>query len=102
MAKDKDVNDLITTEIDSIEKNLRRIHREMKKAVREIEKQRKILGDLESQQWSAEKNLKTAKNQLTKLKRSVWNSDNPNIVELRSQLLLAAKLIQDHEKQAND
>ena len=52
--------------------------------------------ELRIQRKQLESDLKRAKDDLGKLKRSVWISDDPNVIELRNQLLLAAKLVKDN------
>ena len=50
---------------------------------------------LDNDLGDAEKALTKTRKSAAKLKKSVWSSKDPNIVDLRNQLLLAAKLIKD-------
>jgi len=71
------------------------IEREIKKTQKQIVNLVKKEGQLDDELTDAEKSLTKTRRSAAKLKKSVWSSKDPNIVELRNQLLLAAKLIKD-------
>ena len=48
-----------------------------------------------NQRDKLKRKLAKAKREAANLKKFIWTSDNPNIVELRDQLLMAAKLIKE-------
>ncbi len=89
----KTFDDLANLEIKAAEKRVKSVKREIKKIRKQMEnldtKNSELFGDLRD----AEKALRNAESQAATLKRSVWSSKDPNIIELRNQLLLAAKLI---------
>jgi len=89
--------DLSNAEIDAVKAQIVEARDDLRKTDDRLleynKKRHKILENLES----LKVNLERAKKQATVLKKFVWVSDNPNIVDLRNQLLLAAKLIKDHD-----
>lgn len=94
-ASKKTFDDLANLEIEGVEKRVNTIKRE----IRKTQKQMKNLNNKESELYddlrNAEKALRSTERQAATLKRSVWSSKDPNIIDLRNQLLLAAKLIKD-------
>lgn len=90
--------DLTNTEVDAIQKKIDKALSDFDKAEQDQQAIYKKKEKLADKRRNLEKILKKAKNELTRLKRFVWTSDNPNIVELRNQILLAAKLIIDQPK----
>ncbi len=84
----KTFDDVAQAEVDAVQKTIDLNKDQLIAAERKVsflEKQReKLFVDLE-----------VAKKQATHLKKFIWTSDDPNIVELRNQILLAAKLIKD-------
>ncbi len=89
--------DLANAEINAVEAQIVKAQDDLRKIDDRLleynKKREKILDNLVSLRVSLEK----AKKQATMLKKFVWTSDNPNIVDLRNQLLLAAKLIKDYD-----
>ena len=95
------VDDLVTAEVDKLLKELQKNEREIKKSEREAIKLEKKIDGLHMDRRRIRTDLEKARNQLSTLKRYVWQSDNPNIVTLRNEILMAAKLIKDQGKQEN-
>lgn len=94
-APEKTFDDLAYLEIDASEKRVASIERDMKRTLKQIEKLRDKAFSLDNDLEDAEKALRKARRSAANLKKSVWSSKDPNIIELRNQLLLAAKLIKD-------
>jgi len=92
------IDDMINTEVTKIEKNLENVREKISECENEIAIKKQKIRQLLEIEARYERDLEKAKKQMTKLKRSVWTSDNPNIVELRNQLLMTAKLIDDQEQ----
>jgi len=91
----KTFDDLANLEIEAAEKKVVLIEREIKKTQKQIVNLVKKERQLDDELTDAEKSLTKTRRSAAKLKKSVWSSKDPNIVELRNQLLLAAKLIKD-------
>lgn len=95
MTSKKTFNDLANLEIEGAEKRVNSIKREIKKIQKQIhnlsDKELHLEDDLDDAEGALRKTHRSA----AKLKKSVWSSKDPNIVDLRNQLLLAAKLIKD-------
>lgn len=91
----KTFDDLANLEIEGDEKRVASIEREIKRTLKQIEKLRDKVLSLDDDLEDAEKALRKARTSAAKLKKSVWSSKDPNIIDLRNQLLLAAKLIKD-------
>lgn len=91
----KTFNDLAYLEIDAAEKKVTSIESEIEGIEKQIISLAKKGNRLEDELHDAEKILTKTRRSAAKLKKSVWSSKDPNIVELRNQLLLAAKLIKD-------
>lgn len=94
--------DIINSGIIAVKNSMTRKEAEIEKAKENcfiVNKQatelRKVKDQLIRQRKSLDADLSRAKKELSKLKVDVWKSDNPNVVELRNQLLVAAKLIKD-------
>lgn len=94
-ALEKTFDDLAYLEIDAAEKKVTSIESEIERIEKQIISLAKKGSRLEGELRDAEKTLKKTRRSATKLKKSVWSSKDPNIIELRNQLLLAAKLIKD-------
>ena len=92
----QDANDAILAEVNAAERLVKKNQAQIRKAEREILKLESSISDLEIQQKTLIKNFENAKKQSARLKKFVWVSDDPNIVELRNQIMMAAKLIQDN------
>lgn len=88
-------NDLAYLEIDAAEKRVVSIESEIERIEKKIISLAKKGNRLEDELHDAEKTLGKTRRSAAKLKKSVWSSKDPNIIELRNQLLLAAKLIKD-------
>lgn len=88
--------DLTNTEVDAIQKKIDKALSDFEKVEQDQQTIYKKKEKLADKRYNLEKELKRAKRQSTRLKKFIWSSDNPNIVELRNQILLAAKLIIDH------
>lgn len=94
MAKEN-FQDLVKDEVDAIEALIIKSIDELNEVMDKIDKY------MARQAFIADKirllkiNLTDAKKQAGMLKKFVWTSDNPNIVELRNELLLVAKLTKD-------
>lgn len=98
MATMKSYDDLTNAEIDAIQKKIDKASDDFENILvdqNEIYKKKEKLAD---KRYNLEQRLEKAKKESARLKRFIWTSDNPNIVELRNQILLAAKLIIDHPK----
>ncbi len=95
MAK-KTFEDLAHAEINIIQKMIDENLRQAHEAVIEIERLREVVNTLDERHDSLIKDLDKAKRQSSKLKKFIWTSDDPNITELRNEILLAAKLVQDN------
>lgn len=96
MATVKSYDDLINAEVDAIQKKIDKTLSDFNKAEQDQQTIYNKKEKLTDKRRLLEKSLKKAKNESTRLKRFIWSSDNPNIVELRNQILLVAKLIIDH------
>lgn len=88
-------DDLANLEVEGAEKRVASVEREMKRTLNQIERLRDKALSLDDDLEDAEKALRKARTAAAKLKKSVWSSKDPNIIDLRNQLLLAAKLIKD-------
>ena len=88
MAK-KTFDNLAKSEIRAIEKQIRQTVIKMNELADEHDR-------LGKSHYKLTEELTEAKKQATQLKKFIWTSDNPNIVELRNEILLAAKLIKDN------
>ncbi len=99
MAKtaEQKVKDMAFAEVRAIEKEIEKTRTEMSNAVKTISRLEIKIDNLDDKLEVQNRSLRKAKRQAADLKKFVWSSDNPNIVELRGELLLTAKLIQDHE-----
>ena len=98
MATVKSYDDIVNAEVDAIQKQIdkaREARSGISKKIKDHEAERRRLSGRSEQ---LKKSLEHAKKESTRLKRFIWLSDNPNIVELRNQILLAAKLIIDQPK----
>ncbi len=97
MAKtaEQTVKDMAFAEVQTIEKSIKKTVKEIRDSSNEIDRLEVKVDKLHDRHDRQKKSLEKAKRQATDLKRFVWTSDNPNIVELRSELLLAAKLLKD-------
>lgn len=95
MTATETFDDLANAEIDAAKKRIDSLERKDRKIKRQIESLYEEREHLENQIDHAYDSLNRAKKQSAKLKKLVWKSDNPNLVDLRNQILLAAKLIQD-------
>lgn len=100
MAKKKTFDDLVQIEMDTIQSEIDKLQREQDK----ISKRIKDLEIQDDRLWRKAgrltTSLGTAKKESAKLKRMAWKSDNPNVADLRDQLLLAAKNLQDSKQTA--
>ena len=99
MAKtaEQKVKDMAFAEVQEIEKEIKKTCTEMDSAQATILRMETRIDNLDDKLDDQRRLLRKAKRQAADLKKFVWSSDNPNIVELRGELLLTAKLIQDHE-----
>jgi len=88
-------DDLAYLEIDAAEKKVTSIESEIERIEKQIISLAKKGDKLENELRDAEKTLGKTRRSAAKLKKSVWSSKDPNIIDLRNQLLLAAKLIKD-------
>ena len=95
VAPEKTFDDLAYLEIAAAKKKVISIEREIKKIQKQVISLGKKVDRLEDELCDAEKTLGKTRRSAAKLKKSVWSSKDPNIIELRNQLLLAAKLIKD-------
>ena len=89
------LKDMAFIEVQAIEKELEKTLQEMENAYTTIKRMETRVDNLDENYRGQNRRLKKAKQQAADLKKFIWSSDNPNIVELRGQLLLAAKLIKD-------
>ncbi|KKN00260.1 hypothetical protein LCGC14_1139510 [marine sediment metagenome] len=100
MAKKKTFDDLIQMEMGTIQSEIDKLQREQNK----ISKRIKALEIQDDRLWRKAGrltiSLETAKKDSAKLKRMAWKSDNPNVVDIRDQLLLVAKKLQDTKQTA--
>ena len=90
-------DDLANAEVDAVQKRIDSLQSKDKKIKKQIQSLYTERERLEGQIDRARDSLSKAKKQSAKLKKLVWTSDNPNLVDLRNQILLAAKLIQDDQ-----
>jgi len=95
VASEETFNDLAYLEIDAAGKRVASIESEIERTQKQVISFAEKVDRLEDELYDAEKALKEIRRSATKLKKSVWSSKDPNIIELRNQLLLAAKLIED-------
>lgn len=95
MAPEETFNDLAYLEIDAAEKRVASIDSEIERTQKQVISLSEKVDRLEDELYDAEKTLREIRRSAAKLKKSVWSSKDPNIIELRNQLLLAAKLIKD-------
>lgn len=91
-------NDIIASEITGIECEIELIDKEIKKVHNQISRRRKEIITLSDRRQNKQRLLKRTKSQGTKLKKFVWSTDDPNIIELRNEILVTAKLIQESGK----
>ena len=96
MATIKSYDDLASAEVDAIQKRIDKTEEERSRIIQQIEDLESKWQKLSDKNEQLQASLKKAQKQFTQLKRFNWTSDNVNIVDLRNQLLLAAKLIKDH------
>lgn len=91
-------DDVANAEVEAIQAHIEKTEDEERKIIRRIERSesdlRRVHRDLE-ELW---KSFHKAKKQVTELKKFVWKSNNPNMVALRNEILLAAKLIKDSDE----
>lgn len=90
------LNDMAFVEVRAIEKLMEKTTQEMENAYTTIKRMETRIDNLDDKYREQNRDLKKAKRQASDLKKFVWSSDNPNIIELRGELLLTAKLIQDN------
>lgn len=89
------LKDIAFIEVRAIEKSIEQTEKEMEDANKTIKRMETRIDNLDEKLYKQNKSLRSAKRQSADLKKFIWSSDNPNIVELRGELLLAAKLIKD-------
>lgn len=94
MAK-KSYNEITEAEVIAAQKEVNKNERQITKAEKQRDQLRKDIDRLENKQYDLVKTLERVKKESAQLKKFIWTSDDPNIVILRDQLLLAAKLIKD-------
>lgn len=94
--------DIINAGVIAVQESIANKNSEIEKSKIDLDEQLIELSKIEEQylelirqRESLDSELKNAKEELGKLKASVWRSSDPNVVELRNQLLMAAKLIKE-------
>ena len=90
-------DDIINRQVLTIENDIAMINDDIHKTKDTIRKLDRKLEGLTDKRARLKKELDKAKTEMTALKRFVWQSDNPSVVALRNEVLLAAKLIKDQE-----
>ncbi len=85
----------VEVEIDNKDSEIEKTRTELELVSSRVSELRNRVEKLYGERTILQDNFKIAKDDLGKLKRSVWISDDPNVIELRNQLLLAAKLVKD-------
>lgn len=89
--------DLVDADIQAVETQIDQVGDDLIKAKEKISEANTRKRSIENRLESLRVDLSRAKKQAITLKKFVWQSDNPSIVELRNQLLLVAKLTNDFE-----
>lgn len=98
MSKSQIAGDIIFLEIKRIERHIEDVLDEIEiinKKISELNKKKKQLYNKVETRRDLIQNVKK---QGGELKRFVWASDDPNIIEMRNDILVAAKLIKEPAK----
>lgn len=94
MAK-KSLNDVAFAEVRAVERSIIQTTEEIDQTREELKTLRSERNRLGNERNKLTRKLNKVKKQPGVLKKLIWQSDDPEIVKLRNQLLLATKLVKE-------